>query len=337
MKKYFIFAAAVLTMTACSNDENENSVINDNAINLTASVAGATATRAGVAVQSTYFEADQLIRVEATPYNGETAGTMASAIYKTATVTPSTTINALSIPSGSEAIANNEALRWPAIGSLAFRAYYPSDVTSETVTFNVQVDQSTDVTNGDSNYKASDLMWGTTADAKVTKTTSAVGLTFTHALTKIIVKLTPGAGMTNDDIKDCVVTLHAKKTASIDKGVVTKTAGVYNATGDVATITMGKGEVTSTTEQSVNTYGVAAIIVPQDITIDSDPVDFITITTAGNHSVTYQLAASKTFDAGNVYTYEFEVGISGIILQSTQIIDWDGATTNTVNAGSLTL
>lgn len=315
MKKYFILAAAVLTMTACSNDENENSVINDNAINLTANVAGATATRAGVAVQSTYFDENELINVEATPYIEEAAGTMASAIYKTSAVT-STTINALNINSG------ETALRWPAIGTVAFRAFYPSTVTSSTTTFSVLENQS------DANYKASDLMYGVTATEKVSKTTSAVELTFTHALTKIIVNLSAGDGMTGADIAACTIKLHAKKTADIVNGVA------QTATGDVADITMGSGTETAA---SSGIYAAAAIIVPQTVDGSSTPVDFITITTSGNHSVTYQLDEEKAFAAGNVYTFNFTVGISGIILQSTQITDWINATGNTINGGSLTL
>jgi hypothetical protein len=336
MKKYFILAAAVLTMTACSNDENENSVKNDDAINLTASVAGATATRAGVAVQSTYFEGGELINVECTPNDGTTDGTMVSAIYETGAAATSTTVNALSVYTGST------ALTWPALGTVSLKAFYPSDVTSSSTTFSVQEDQSTDATNGDANYKASDLMYSTPITGQ-TKQSAAVELTFHHALTKIIVNLTPGSGMTNTDVAACTVKLHAKKTVAIASGVAsTDPSDVSND----ATIIAGTG--TEVADNSgVKTYGVAAIIVPQTIIVPSStdpdpvpvPVDFITVTTAGNHSVTYKLSTDKAFAAGNVYTYNFTVGISGLLLQSTQIIDWDGGenNANTVNAGSLTL
>ena len=326
MKKYFILAAAVLTMIACSNDENENSVFNDNAINLTASVAGATATRAGVAVQSTYFEAGEKIKVECTPNDGTTDGTMVSAIYETAAVT-SSTVNALSVYTGST------ALTWPAKGTVSLKAFYPYDVTSSSTTFSVLEDQSTDATNGDANYKASDLMYSTPITGQ-TKQSAAVELTFHHALTKIIVNLTPGSGMTNDDVAACTVKLYAKKTVAIASGVADPT----NASAG-ATITAGTG--TEVADNSgVKTYGVAAIIVPQTITVGTDPVtpvNFITVTTAGGHSVTYKLGETKAFAAGNVYTYNFTVGISGLVLQSTQIIDWVGATTNVINGGPLTL
>lgn len=307
MKKYFILAAAVLTMTACSNDENENSVKNDDAINLTASVAGATATRAGVAVQSTFFEAGETVNVEVND---------GSKVYTTGAA--SGTVNELT---------STNPFTWPASGTVSIKAYYPSSVTSSTTTFSVQVDQSTDATNGDANYKASDLMYATPIPAQAKA--ASVGLTFNHALTKIIVNLTKGSGMSNDDIAACTVTLHAKKTAAIANGV----AGVAS---EDAEITAGTGTEVADYE-GVKTYGVAAIIVPQTIDGSSTPVNFITITTSGNHSVTYQLAAEKAFAAGNVYTFNFEVGISGIVLQSTQITDWINETGNTINGGSLTL
>lgn len=296
MKKYFYLAAAALTLAACSSDETTNAVPDAPAepIMLTACVGEATQTRAGADIQSQAFEENELIKVECTPSAG---GTTSSVTYKAGA--PSANVNSLT--------AQGSALTWPASGTVAIKAFYPSTVTSSIVSFTVN-DNQTDATN----YKGSDLMYATpiSDQAKVAN----VSLTFNHALAKIVVNMTAGDGLDATDIGNCTVTLHAKKTATIGSGAVTKDASNnYNATGDAVTITMGTGS------------SVAAIIVPQTITASaSSKYNFITITTAGNHSVTYQLSTDKTFDAGKVYTYSLKVSMSAITLQSNSITDWDG-------------
>lgn len=286
MKKYFILAAAVLAMTACSNDESVNIVQNDNAIKLTASVAGASNTRAGVDVQSTAFATGEEVNVECTP----SGGTLASAVYTADAVDNG--INTLTLKVG------ETPLRWPASGTVNIDAYYPSSVATSVNSFSVQENQSTDA-----NYMASDLMYATNIPSQ-TKQSTRVGLTFNHALTKIIVNLTAGDGMSNTDIAGCTIKLSAMKTVDITKGI----AGT--STSNSATITMGTGANT------------AAIIVPQTIAASTN---FITITTSGNHSISYAIpAGGKTFAAGSVYTYNLTVAISGITLQSTTITSWNG-------------
>lgn len=319
MKKYFYLAAAALTLAACSNDETTDAVADATAepIILTASVGEATQTRAETAIQSQAFEANELINVECTP----SGKTMSSVIYKA--VAPAENVNSLT--------AESSALTWPASGTIALKAFYPKTVTSSTSSFSVSTDQSntgsaTGSTDAAKGYKGSDLMYATPIDGQ-TKIAS-VDLTFNHALAKIIVNLTAGTGMSDGDIAVCTVTLHAKKTATISNGVATKGgSGNYNATGEAVDITMGTGG------------SVAAIIVPQNITASTgSKYNFITITTAGGHSVTYQLSADKTFDAGKVYTYNLNVGMSEITLQSNSIINWDGTGDDkTIDGGTLTL
>ena len=286
MRKYFILAAAALAMVACSNEENENSLVqNGDVIRLTASVGNAAQTRAGYDVQSTAFVADRSINVECTPVGGS----LVSKVYTTAAASEG--VNALTIP--------ENPFYWPANGAnVTLKAYHPSTVESTTTSFSVLENQSTDA-----NYMDSDLMYSNEVTGTNTKPYAPQGFTFTHALTKIVVKLVPGAGMTAADLAAATITLHAKKTATIAAGVVSA------ASGDVATITMGTG--------SDNTNGIAAIIVPQTISAQ----DFITVT-SGNNSVTYQLAAEKEFAAGTVYTYTLTVSMTEINLQSTTITNW---------------
>lgn len=268
------------------------------AISFTASVGQTARTRAGVAVQSTAFDAGEQINIECTP-NG---GSMASAFYTTAAA-DNAGVNALTLSSGSTALV------WPQSGTIDLKAFYPSSVTSSSTSFTVQTDQSTDA-----NYKASDLMYATPISGQA-HTQNAVGLDFKHALSKIIVNLTPGSYFSAQDVAACTVTLSADTEATISSGVV-------SASSTPGTITMGTGS------------GLAAIIAPQTIPASQN---YITISYS-TVSASFQLSSSQTLDAGKVYTYNLTVdnssGITTITLQSTTITDWvDGGTTS----GTVTL
>ena len=310
MKKYFILAAAALTLAACSNEESDNRVDN-NVIRLTANMGETTLTRAGTTIQSTAFEENELVNIEVTP----SGGSMSAKVYKAGA--PSGTVNGLNVNTG-------DAFTWPASGTVGIKAFYPSSVGSSTASFTVSTDQSatgsaTGATDAEKGYKGSDLMYATEISDQA-KQSDAVGLTFNHALTKIIVNLTEGSGMSSTDIAACQVQLKAMRTATIASGVAAK--ATFDA-GTAATITMGTGTT------------LAAIIVPQEIPASTN---FITITTSGSHSVSYPLPAAKNFDAGKVYTYNLTVSMSGITLQSTTIQNWDGAGDDkTINGGTLTI
>ena len=311
MKKYFILAAAALTLAACSNEESDNRVDN-NVIRLTANMGEPTLTRAEVSIQSTAFDENELVKIEITP-NG---GSMSAKVYKAGAA--SSNVNGLTVNTG-------DAFTWPASGTVGIKAFYPSSVGSSTTSFTVSTDQSTagsatGATDAEKGYKGSDLMYATPI-ASQAKQSDAVGLTFNHALTKIIVNLTEGSGMSSTDIAACQVQLKAKKTAAI-------ASGVAGTASEVATITMGTGS------------GVAAIIVPQTIDGSSTAQDFIVITTnnGSGHSVTYKINENKPFAAGSVYTYNLTVGISGITLQSTTIQNWNGeGEGKTIDGGTLTI
>ena len=185
MKKYFILAAAALTLAACSNEESDNRVDN-NVIRLTANMGEPTLTRAEVSIQSTAFDENELVKIEITP-NG---GSMSAKVYKAGAA--SSNVNGLTVNTG-------DAFTWPASGTVGIKAFYPSSVGSSTTSFTVSTDQSTagsatGATDAEKGYKGSDLMYAT---ASITKsgTSSTGALTFTHKLSKIVVSATAGAGV----------------------------------------------------------------------------------------------------------------------------------------------
>ena len=306
MKKYFILAAAALAMVACSNDESENNAVaQSEVISFTAGMANDGVTRAAVDIQGAAFATDELVNIEVTP---SATGTMASKVYKAGAA--SGNVNALTPNTGVTAFT------WPATGTVKIEAFYPSTVTSDATTFSVETDQS-----GDVNYKKSDLMYSTSIAAQA-KQATAVGLTFNHALTKIIVKLVPGNGITIANLKAATTTveLSAKKTVTKEASALWSTAA---ASGDATTIIAGS--TAATADDATVTTGAAAIIVPQTYAANAD---FITVKTANDdqHKVTFKLSEAKTFEAGKCYTYKLTVGLAGISLESTTITNWDEQT-----------
>ena len=284
MKKHlFYIAAAALMLAACSNDERDIQN-NDDIIKLSANIATpVTRATATDALQNTQFNNSTAIHVDVYETGGSAPMTNGSGTY--------TTTNTTGALSGS--------LYYPTNGNnIDIEAYYPSTVTYSTTSFNVLADQSSAA-----NYCSSDLMYATKLTNKAKGTTH--GLTFNHALSKIIVNITNGSGVTAGDITSNVSAVkinNTKLTATIAKGVVSA------ATGSATDIT-----ITGTT----NTSNIG-IIVPQTVVNGSA---FITVTYNSN-DYAYTLTADKTFEAGKVYTYALTLTAQGISLSSTTITDW---------------
>ena len=283
--KFYFLVMASLVFTACASDEPTD----DGIIRLSSSVASAI-TRANTsdAIQNAQFISDARIFVEA--YKTGQASTYTTGIYRTT--------DAAGAMSGS--------LYYPSDRSnIDICAYYPSSVNSSTTSFSVNASQTTtDV----ANYRSSDLMYATKLTNKAKGSTHP--LTFNHALTKIIVTITNGDGVSGDDISDNVTAVKINNTMptagfTISDGAV----GNITASGTAADI-----DITGTTK--TNHTG---IIVPQTLTANTT---FITVT-YNNADYTYAIpSGGKTFDAGKVYTYALTLSAAGISLSSASITDW---------------
>ena len=306
MKKYLILAAAAMTMVACNNDENSHKAVpNDGLIHLTASViAGHGVTRASATsnLQNSVFVEGKEIFVEAyetgeaTPYDDD--------IYVT----------------GAAGTLSTGELHYPANNhNVDLCAFYPGDdINSNSTVFSVQTNQSTE-----SGYQASDLMYATKLTNKGSNATH--NLVFNHALTKIVVNLVPGAGITNSNITtspgvSAVKLNNTKPNAqlSIANGVITASKASSGSAADINITGNGTSNV--------------GIIVPQQVAAG----DFITITYNSN-DYTYSLPAAKTFAAGSVYTFNLELSMGEVTLQSTSITDWDDTGEGKTVNGSVVL
>jgi len=294
-KSYFLLAASALMIAACSSEESGNqSVQNSEVISLSATVSSGMRA-SGTTLQNVQFVSGASIHVEAYKHGEGTA--YANGNY--------TTTDAEGAMTGS--------LTYPATGgNIDICAYYPSTVNSNTTSFTVQTDQSSDA-----NYQNSDLMYADKLENKAKGPTH--NLTFNHALSKIIVNIQAGTGVTTDDITTWVTAVNIKNTKH--------TAGFTITDGAVGTI----GESGETTD--INITGTKTsnegIIVPQTVAAG----EFITVTYKGN-DYKYELTADKEFEPGNKYTYTLTLNASGISLKSLEINDW---TPNTGGSKEFTL
>ena len=294
-KSYFLLAASALMIAACSSEESGNqSVQNPEVISLSATVNGGMRA-SGANLQNAQFASNKEIFVEA--YKTGASATYATGEY--------TTTDASGTLSGS--------LTYPATGEhIDICAYYPSSVSSGTTSFTVQTDQSSV-----SGYQNSDLMYATKATDLAKGPTH--NLTFNHALSKIIVEIQPGAGVTDANITTWVTAVNIKNTKH--------TAGFTITDGAVGAI----GESGETTD--INITGTKTsnegIIVPQTVAAG----EFITVTYKGN-DYKYELTADKEFEPGHKYTYTLTLRAGGISLKSLEINDW---TPNTGGSKEITL
>lgn len=300
MKKYFLFAAVALLAASCINDENENAnVQNDNAIRLTSSLPGAS-TRA----------ADGLLagNSETTSEQNFANGTTVKVKVTDTGSTPITYDAVDYSANGSGDLTATPAQYYPASGSTVnIYAYYPSTASTDADGFTVESDQSSDA-----NYKASDLMYATLSG--ITKDTNADGrvLTFNHKLSKIVVTLVKGTGMTDTEINVATVTLKDV----VYKGTFTPSDGSFEAAS--ADVADNKDNIVIAVNAGTTAH--AAIVVPQDVAGKKIAV------TINGATQEYTIPAETTFETGNYYSYSITVAKSGLTVTST-IGNWNSGGT----------
>ena len=228
---------------------------------------------------------------------------------------------------------------YPALGS-SESAY---EITDQTRTFSVAENQK-----DDADYRKSDLMFGTNnwdtdnngapfASFSGTKKPKPVNLYFKHLLSKIIVKLLPGEGMSDATLKGATIKLKntsikANITQIENPGGITFSAD--NSGSEIKDITLTDNYAGSESTFSSNTYsGCAGIIIPQYITVPtSDPQKpFTEITLSpSNAKYVYNIADSDgnadskmEFKSGYSYTYTITLSAGDVIVVSTEIKNWD--------------
>ena len=280
-KKYLIFAAAALTLAACSNDEN----LNGGPVELRLSSSLEVQTRAATDIQGSAFETGQSVDVFIHEYVTSGAAT---------TTYPQPLAYTTSSGNG-----------------VTICAYYPSDMVDNidagtTATFTVKDDQSLK-----ENYMASDLMYGVPQNGNpVKRTTDAVGIGFTHLLSKVSVNLTAGDGNPN------------LTGATVELLNVLPTTTLTTAEGSISEATGAATDITVFTADATTSKG-SAIVPPQTL-----GAQFVKVTLADGGELIGKLNDSSTPDlkGGNEYTYNITVNLTALSITAS-ITPWgDGDT-----------
>ena len=202
-------------------------------------------------------------------------------------------------------------------------AYAPYNSTwtalTGTKTFAVKADQKTDA-----NYLASDLLWATPQpDVAPSGSGPYKNLTmaFDHKLTKVILNISAGDGVSTSSLTDVDI----KLTNVITSGTIDLTDGtVTNATGtgsrsDVTVFTYGRDQAGTA---SAAATGGSAIIYPHSTTeLTAGGKIQLTIGTI-TYSANLKTTSITELEAGKKYTYNVSVASDGISLTAT-VNDWD--------------
>lgn len=332
-------SAAIILATSCSSeqDEVEASLQGNVEIRLSTSVKGMVITRAATDIQSEQFDyvaaqgepgqegyvaavpelinveiIDAKVKADDTPAAKPATPIRASYIFATTNTTGGLT------PTGTTPYFPNTG------NKVNIYAYYPSTFgttsassaytwSGETpaTTFTIATDQSTAA-----GYKASDLMYGVPASNPVGRTNSAIPLTFTHKLAKVIVRIKgDGNGLATSGLSDATVSMKAMASASVDN-TATATPATWSSE-TAAAISMGAG--TATTIETVDYYETAAIVVPQTIAANSANVITITLPDGGVYN--YTPTNALTLETGKVHVFTITLGLHGISV-TTSITNW---------------
>ncbi len=184
--------------------------------------------------------------------------------------------------------------------SVDFYAYYPyKEVVSD---YKLPIDVS-----DQSNQEAIDLMYATTKG--VDKNQPNVQLKFSHALTKVVFDVQPGAGLTADDLEDMTITIEgANNTAQFNL-----IDGTYFDDGMPKGVTMYK---------KPNSLTYEAILIPESsdsrtirFDLNNDARDYFEWTMQG------ALKEGKKYHYTKVTVTRTEAKVSGTITDWTPVTD----------------
>ena len=300
----FISACAVLAaLASCSNEhELSQQSAEDTPIRIQANVGGIT-TRAAHNLLSSFGNGDA-INVYITENTTVNNGTSSGASYSPTVYTHN---------GSSFAAAPAQTQYFPSNGNgIDVWGVYPSTVIENTQNFTIESDQA-----DDDKYKKSDLMFATKLSDK--KKGNTINLSFTHQLSKIIVKLAQEDGV-NADLTNAEI----KLTNVVNKIALSSVSGSGITLGALSEVAGDKGELT------IGKYaieGTAAIVIPQSTT----SMQFkVTLANGGTYTAAIP-RAPENFVANTAYTYTLKLKANDISI-SAQINPWTAGTDGTGDA-----
>ena len=296
-----ISACAVLAaLASCSNDLSQPTA-EDTPIRIQANVGGIT-TRAAHNLLADIFSNGDAINVyiteNTTNKTTSSGGTYTPMVY---------TLNGSSFePQTTQYFPSNG-------NGIDVWAVYPSTVTESSTEFTIEADQT-----ADANYKNSDLMFATKLENKGKN--DNINLSFTHQLSKIIVKLDKEAGV-DGDLTGAVI-----KLTNVVKKTALTVSGDGITLGDLSAVAGDNGELTIGTYDATN--GTAAIVIPQSTT----SMQFKVKLDNGGSYTAAMPNNTTAFAANTEYTFKLTLKANKISI-SADINPWTKAT----DSGNATL
>ena len=271
--KLFCMAGVVALTTACTNDDLQETVDNQQVpINLAYTTVDAEATRAATNVNQDNIMTGKTVKVYVS-YNDGVSTTITGYDYGT------TGTAALSLP-------GSNVPYYPLNGNpVDIHGLYPAAASTGSLT--IEANQSTD-----SKYADSDLMWAPALEGK-NKTSGTVTLTFQHKMAKLLFDVHAGTAVT--------------KINSVTIKSVTPTANINTNTGVLSAASGTPIDVIAISGNNTNRAQGAAVIPAQEKAAGTFLEIGVTMSNNATATATYNLGAAKTFDAGKVYTLNITV------------------------------
>ena len=185
--------------------------------------------------------------------------------------------------------------------SRTIAAYYPFTTAAASGTYSIDV-------SNQSNQEAIDLLVANPVSG-VSKTSPVAALEFHHKLVKIDLSISPGEGISQEQLASMTVTISNQPT--------TGTCDVIN-NGNVNVTSAGTSTITLLTTN--NGSSCEAILLPASST--ENMIMTFDIPNVGVYKWAVNSAAkSQSFDAGNKYKYDISINQTSIIVNAS-IEDW---------------
>ncbi|MCC8036259.1 MAG: fimbrillin family protein [Rikenellaceae bacterium] len=291
----FFAAAGVLAVTAlasCSVNDDINEREKNNPVRFTAGIAALPKVDSRAAGSD--WEANDAVGIFMVQ------GSTALAENKQYEVTNAAT--------GAFGAVSGDEIYYPQSGSVDFIAYYPY-ATGATLGTPIQV-----VIGAQNNQPTFDLLYSVNA-TDVTKADNPVTLTFEHQLSKLVMNVIAGDGLSAGDLTGMTVTI---------KGMSTETT--FNlSTGSLDTPGT-PAEITPRELTALSGYAASydAIILPSAATTTDGQysVEFIIDPQGEAEPFVWNMAAGTDFAAGNEYTYAVTLSRTGVTATG-EITPWN--------------
>lgn len=329
--KLLAMLMTAIAFTACSNDKDEYSTQADDTIHFVANIK-APSTKAVVnatELQDEAFKSDEKMILYITK-----SATKWEDVENYTGLQENTLNSSWATPFGFKTPSYNvylyttdsKSFKWPASGGIDVVGFYPNTVNAQSTYFIVQQDQSTY-----EGYRKSDLMVAKKMGAMPSE--GHVQLQFEHQLSKVIIKLTPGDGITQEDLNNCTVLLD-------DEYIFTKcplTITGLNKTNQSEDFSFSIGDAMNNNVEynginlgKYNANGNAGIVIPQTH-YNGDSFMGVKLNGADedpNNDVVLWASASTdiVFEPHKVHTITVKVNRGDIRMTNTSIKNWEPGT-----------